>query len=61
MTSSEIKGPRLNAMETIGFFDLDVPVDHGHQSVRGLLVVVANLAVDLIYFWLDPRIRLSSN
>jgi ABC-type dipeptide/oligopeptide/nickel transport system permease component len=37
------------------------PLIMGVNLFAAFLVVVANLAVDLIYFWLDPRIRLSSN
>jgi oligopeptide transport system permease protein len=46
-----------------GFFvaavtDRDYPVVLGVTLVYAALVVVANLAVDLLYAWLDPRIRL---
>jgi peptide/nickel transport system permease protein len=33
----------------------------GINLFAAFLVVVANLVVDLIYFWLDPRIRLGGN
>jgi oligopeptide transport system permease protein len=38
----------------------DYPLVLGATLVYGTLVVVANLAVDLLYGWLDPRIRLGS-
>jgi oligopeptide transport system permease protein len=47
-----------------GFFvsaviDRDYPVVLGATLVYGALVVLANLAVDLLYAWLDPRIRVA--
>ncbi len=36
----------------------DYPLVLGVTLVYGLLVVLANLGVDLLYAWLDPRIRL---
>jgi len=36
----------------------DYPLVLGVTLLYGLLVVLANLAVDLLYAWLDPRIRL---
>jgi ABC-type dipeptide/oligopeptide/nickel transport system permease component len=38
----------------------DYPLVLGVTLVYGVLVVLANLAVDLLYAWLDPRIRLGS-
>jgi oligopeptide transport system permease protein len=35
----------------------DYPLVLGVTLVYGALIVVANLAVDLLYAWLDPRIR----
>ena len=37
----------------------DYPLVLGVTLVYALLVVVSNLAVDLLYAWLDPRIRVS--
>jgi ABC-type dipeptide/oligopeptide/nickel transport system permease component len=36
----------------------DYPLVLGVTLVYGVLVVLANLGVDLLYAWLDPRIRL---
>jgi ABC-type dipeptide/oligopeptide/nickel transport system permease component len=36
----------------------DYPLVMGVTLLYALLVVLANLAVDLLYGWLDPRIRL---
>jgi peptide/nickel transport system permease protein len=35
----------------------DLPVLQGIVVVGAVLVVVANLAADLVHAWLDPRIR----
>jgi ABC-type dipeptide/oligopeptide/nickel transport system permease component len=37
--------------------DRDYPVVLGVTLVYAALVVVSNLVVDLLYAWLDPRIR----
>jgi oligopeptide transport system permease protein len=47
-----------------GFFvssvtDRDYPVVLGITLVYAALVIVSNLAVDLLYAWLDPRIRIA--
>jgi peptide/nickel transport system permease protein len=36
----------------------DVPVIQSFVAITALIVVVINLSVDIIYSWLDPRIRL---
>jgi len=35
----------------------DYPVIMGTILLYAFLLVIANLAVDLVYAWLDPRIR----
>ena len=35
----------------------DYPVLMGNLFITTMLVVVVNLAVDLIYLWLDPRVK----
>jgi peptide/nickel transport system permease protein len=37
---------------------LDVPLIMGSVLFAALLIGLANLIVDLIYTWLDPRVRL---
>ena len=39
--------------------DRDYPLIMGVTMVYGVIVVGANLTVDLLYAWIDPRIRLS--
>lgn len=36
----------------------DVPVIQSFVAITALIVVVINLGVDIVYSWLDPRIRL---
>ena len=38
----------------------DYPLVLGVTLVYGALIVLANLAVDLAYAWLDPRIRVGA-
>src|SRR5271167_656484 len=40
-------------------FNLDIPVIMGTVLFSAFLIVVVNLLVDLLYAWLDPRIRLA--
>ena len=40
---------------------LDLPVIVGIVTVVALIVVVLNLLVDIVYGFLDPRIRLSNS
>jgi len=44
------------AVTAIGY--RDVPVIQAFVAVTAVIVVVINLSVDIIYSWLDPRIRL---
>jgi peptide/nickel transport system permease protein len=37
----------------------DVPVIQSFVAITALIVVVINLSVDVVYSWLDPRIRLN--
>jgi len=38
--------------------DRDVPVIQSFVTITALIVVTINLSVDVVYSWLDPRIRL---
>jgi len=38
-------------------FNLDVPVIMGTVMFSAVIVVVANLVVDVLYRWIDPRIK----
>ena len=42
-----------------GALSLDVALTAGVTLVAALLIVVANIIVDLVYAFVDPRIRLA--
>jgi ABC-type dipeptide/oligopeptide/nickel transport system permease component len=41
------------------FFDRDIPIVQGSVLVIAVVYVTVNLAVDLLYVLVDPRVRLS--
>ena len=41
--------------------DRDYPVIMGTTLLYAAVLVIANLAVDLAYSWIDPRIRLETS
>jgi len=46
-------------METINaVFNLDFPVVIGSTLFIGLIFIIVSIVVDIIYAWLDPRVRL---
>ncbi len=49
--------PGIGSQAVQAVFNLDIPVVMGTVLMTAALVVLANLAVDVIYHWLDPRIR----
>ncbi|WP_166245004.1 nickel ABC transporter permease [Paenibacillus turpanensis] len=50
--------PGLGSMVVSAIFGRDYPVIQGFVLFSGFVVVVINFCVDLIYRWIDPRIRL---
>ena len=44
---------------TYDSFKLRPSRDDGARDVRGLVLVAANAMVDLLYAWLDPRVRIA--
>jgi len=50
--------PGLGRLAFEAVFNLDIPLVMGTVLFSAALVVIANLVVDLLYAWLDPRIRL---
>ena len=38
-------------------FRRDIPVLRAFILVMGVIFVLANLLVDLVYVWIDPRVR----
>ena len=61
LTETVFNWPGIGRLAEEAVFNLDVPLIMGTTLFAAFLVVIANLAVDLLYFWLDPRIRPSSN
>ncbi|HAM70316.1 MAG TPA: hypothetical protein DCM86_01570 [Verrucomicrobiales bacterium] len=49
--------PGIGTLAVQSVFNLDVPVIMGTVMFSAVIVVGANLVVDLLYGWMDPRIR----
>jgi peptide/nickel transport system permease protein len=52
-----LPGLGYTAVHSLGQFDY--PVTLGVVVFASIVVIIANLMVDLLYAWIDPRIRLS--
>src|ERR1019366_3865765 len=59
LTETVFNWPGIGRLATESIFSLDIPVIMGTVLFSALLIVVVNLLVDLLYAWLDPRIRLA--
>jgi peptide/nickel transport system permease protein len=51
--------PGLGRTAVQGLFNNDIPTVEGVIVFATLAIIVFNLAVDLLYAWIDPRIRLT--
>jgi peptide/nickel transport system permease protein len=51
--------PGIGTLFLEAFFARDIPVVQGVVLFVGLLYVFINLWVDVVYTWIDPRVRLS--
>ncbi len=49
--------PGIGTLAVQSVFNLDVPMIMGTVLLSATLVVSANLAVDILYRWIDPRIK----
>lgn len=49
--------PGIGTLAVQSVFNLDVPVIMGTVMFSAVIVVAANLVVDVIYRWIDPRIK----
>jgi peptide/nickel transport system permease protein len=49
--------PGIGTLAVQSVFNLDVPMIMGTVLLSALMVVTANLVVDLLYGWIDPRIK----
>ena len=59
LTETVFNWPGIGRLASEAIFNLDIPVIMGTVLFSAFLIVVANLLVDLLYAWLDPRIRLA--
>ncbi len=57
ITESIFSLPGMGQLVVNAIFNRDYPVLQGSVLFMALVVLLANLAVDLIYAWVDPRIR----
>jgi peptide/nickel transport system permease protein len=48
--------PGIGTLAVQSVFNLDVPVVMGTVMASALIVVTANVVVDVLYGWIDPRI-----
>jgi len=61
LTETVFNWPGIGRLAFEAVFNLDVPLIMGTVLFSAFLIVVANLVVDLLYVWLDPRIRLGEH
>ncbi|HMD05449.1 MAG TPA: ABC transporter permease subunit, partial [Candidatus Binatus sp.] len=59
LTETVFNWPGIGRLASDAIFNLDIPVIMGTVLFSAFLIVVVNLLVDLLYAWLDPRIRLA--
>jgi peptide/nickel transport system permease protein len=57
LTETVFNWPGIGRLAYEAIFNLDIPLIMGTVMFSAFLVVAANLAVDILYVWLDPRIR----
>ena len=51
--------PGLGSMAVEAIFQRDYPLIQGYLMMTGAFTILVNLLVDLLYGWIDPRIRLN--
>jgi peptide/nickel transport system permease protein len=61
LTETVFDWPGIGRLAFDAIFNLDIPLIMGTVLFAAFLIVVANLLIDLLYVWLDPRIQLSSH
>jgi peptide/nickel transport system permease protein len=61
LTETVFNWPGIGRLAFEAIFNLDIPLIMGTVLFSALIIVVANLLVDILYAWLDPRIRLSES
>lgn len=60
LTETVFNWPGIGRLAYEAVLNLDIPLIMGTVLFGAVLVVVANIVVDVLYAWLDPRIRLSA-
>ncbi|HLH76321.1 MAG TPA: ABC transporter permease [Candidatus Binataceae bacterium] len=60
LTETVFDWPGIGRLAFEAIFNLDIPLIMGTVLFSAALIVVGNLLVDLLYLWLDPRIRLTT-
>ncbi len=61
LTETVFNWPGIGRLAFEAIFNLDIPLIMGTVLFSAALIVAANLLVDLLYAWLDPRIRLEES
>ncbi len=51
--------PGIGRLLYEGIFQRDFPLVQGIVMLAGIMIVGVNLAIDVLYAWIDPRIRLT--
>jgi peptide/nickel transport system permease protein len=59
LTETVFNWPGVGRLAFEAIFNLDIPLIMGTVLFSAFIIVAANLAVDILYAWLDPRIRLT--
>ncbi len=60
LTETVFNWPGIGRLAYEAVVNLDIPLIMGTVLFGALLVVLANIVVDVLYAWLDPRIRLGA-
>jgi peptide/nickel transport system permease protein len=61
LTETVFNWPGIGRLAFDAIFNLDIPLIMGTVLFAAFLIVAANLVIDLLYAWLDPRIQLSGH
>ena len=60
ITESVFQWPGVGLMFINAVYFVDIPVMSAYLLLVGVVFVVINLVVDLLYFWIDPRLKSGS-
>lgn len=60
LTETVFDWPGIGRLAFEAVVNLDIPLIMGTVLFGALLVIIANIVVDVLYAWLDPRIRLGA-